>query len=111
MVDTIILDRMCCRGFLVHVLEGAHHILDVVMDGEGPGTFWHLDKVVDMVRGSHEPGERRVTEDGVVGQADACHLEVEGLGAAVLARAEGGRKTYSPQGNRGAVCGSKRMAL
>ena len=59
-----------------------------------------------MVGSRHELGERRVAEDDVVGQADACHLEVEGFGAVVLARAKRYGKAYSPQRNRGVIGGS-----
>ena len=39
-----------------------------------------LDHVVRMVRDSHELRQSWVAEDGVVGDGDVCHIEVEILG-------------------------------
>ncbi len=56
-----------------------------------------------MVGYGHELGQRRVPEDGVVRQANVGDVEVDELGAVVVACPEGDRKADLPDRDRGAV--------
>ena len=56
-----------------------------------------------MVRDSHELRQSWVAEDGIVGEGDVCHIEVEDLGAIVLASLKRDSEAYLAQGNRGTI--------
>ena len=51
-----------------------------------------------MVGHRHELGEGGVAEDGVVGQANVCDVEVDQLGVVVGLCAEGDCEPHLPQG-------------
>ena len=54
----------------------------------------------------HELSQGRVPEDGVVREADAGDVEVDQLGAVVVARAKGDGEADLPQGVGGAATNS-----
>ena len=54
----------------------------------------------------HELGQSRVPENGVVREADAGDVEVDQLGAVVVARAEGDGEVDLPQGAGGTATNS-----
>ena len=56
-----------------------------------------------MVSYSHELGQRWVPKDGVVRQANVSDVEVDELGAVVVACPEGDREADLPNRDRGAV--------
>ena len=56
-----------------------------------------------MVSHSHELGQRWVPEDGVVWQVNVGDVEVNELGAVVVARPEGDREANLPNQDRGAI--------
>ena len=56
-----------------------------------------------MVSYGHELGQRWVPKDGVVRQANVGDIEVDELGAVVVASPEGDRKADLPYWDRGAV--------
>ena len=59
-----------------------------------------------MVSYGHELGQRWVPKDGVVRQANVGDVEVDELGAVVVACPEGDREADLPNRDRGAVsCG------
>ena len=62
--DVLLFVRVRSGGVLVCPLEGAHRILLVTADGDGPAATWELDDVVRMVGNQHEFGEGRVAENG-----------------------------------------------
>ena len=88
------------------MLKGAHCVLDVTVDYEGPVVSRHFDEVVGVVSDNHELGERNVAEDGVVGKTNGCHIEVDSFSAVVLACDERDGETHSSQRDRGAVGGT-----
>ena len=51
----------------------------------------------------HELGQGWVPEDGIVRQADVSDVEVNELGAVVVALPEGNRKADLPYQNRGTI--------
>ena len=56
-----------------------------------------------MVSYGHELGQGRIPEDGIVRQANVSDVEVDELGAVVVARPEGDREADLPNRDRGAV--------
>ena len=56
-----------------------------------------------MVSHCHKLGEGWVPEDGVVRQADVSDVEVDELGAVVVALLEGDRKANLPNWNSGTI--------
>ena len=58
-------------------------------DGDDSTASWHLEDIVPMVRHCHELGQGWVPEDGVVWQTDVGDVEVDELGAVVVAFSEG----------------------
>ena len=64
---------------------------------------WHLEDIVAVVGYGHELGQRWVPEDGVVRQANVGDVEVDELGAVVVACPEGDREADLPNRDRGAV--------
>ena len=51
----------------------------------------------------HELGQSWVPEDGIVRQADACDVEVDELGAVVVALPEGNGKANLPYRDSGTI--------
>ena len=82
----------CCS--LEGTLEGAHRIPLFAWDRDDSSASRHLEDVVTVVGDRHELGQGRIPEDGVVRQADVRDVEVNELGAVVLALSEvTGRRT------------------
>ena len=73
------------------------------LDGDDDIMPRQLDHVVHVVRNSHELCLGRIAEDGVVGEAGVRHIEVEILGAIVLASPERDSEAYLAQRNHGSV--------
>ena len=59
-----------------------------------------------MMSHGHELGESWVPEDGVVWQANVGDVEVDELGAVVVALPEGNRKANLPNWNSGTISDS-----
>ena len=59
-----------------------------------------------MVGHCHELGQGRTPEDGIVRQVDVCDVEVDELGAVVVALAEGDREVDLPYRGGGTVSDS-----
>ena len=59
-----------------------------------------------MISHGHELGQSWVPEDGIVRQADVCDVEVDELGAVVVALPEGDRKVNLPYWNSGTISDS-----
>ena len=57
---------------------------------------WHLEDIVAVMGHGHELGQGWVPEDSIVQQADVSDVEVNELGAVVVALPEGNRKTDLP---------------
>ena len=64
---------------------------------------WHIEDIVAVVGYDHELGQRRVPEDGVVQQENVGDVEVDELGAVVVACPEGDREAHLPNWNCGAI--------
>ena len=71
------------------VLKGAHHIPFFTWDRDDSLASWHLEDVIAMVSDCHELGQGRIPKDGVVRQTDVGDVEVDELGAVVVALSEG----------------------
>ena len=87
-------------------LERAHHILLFTGDRDDSATSWHLEDVVAVMSHGHELGESWVAEDGVVRQANVGDVEVDELGAVVLALSKGDRKADLPYRDSGTISNS-----
>ena len=70
-------------------LKGAHRIPFFTWDRDDSPTSWHLENVVAVVSDCHELGQGWIPEDGIVRQANVHNVEVDELGAVVLALPEG----------------------
>ena len=70
-------------------LERAHRISFFARDCGDPAASWHLEDVVAVVHHSHELGQGWIPEDGIVWQTDVGNVEVDELGAVVVAVSEG----------------------
>ena len=79
----------CCG--LEGALKGAHRIPLFTWDHDDSPASWHLENVVSVVSDCHELGQCWIPEDGIVRQADVRDVEVDELGAVVLALPEGDR--------------------
>ena len=84
----------CCG--LEGALEGAHRISFFAGDCDDPAASWHLEDVVAVVRHCHELGQGWVPEDGIVRQTDVRDIEVDELGAVVLAFPKGDKQADLP---------------
>ena len=84
----------CCS--LEGALKGAHRISLFTRDRDDSSASRHLENVVAVMGDCHELGQSRIPEDGVVRQADVCDVEVDELGAVVLALSEGDRQADLP---------------
>ena len=74
------------------MLEGAHRVSFFARNCDDSAASRHLEDVVAMVGDCHEFGQCWVPEDGIVRQTDVRDVEVDELGAVVLAFAEGDRQ-------------------
>ena len=70
-------------------LKGAHHISFFAWDRDDSATSWHLEDIVAVMGHRHELGQGWIPEDGVVWQTDMGDVEVDLLGAVVVALPEG----------------------
>ena len=87
-------------------LEGAHHISFFAWDSDDPAASWHLEDIVAVVCHCHELVQGRIPEDGIVWQTDVGDIEVDELGAVVVALSEGDREADLPYWGGGAVSDS-----
>ena len=85
------------------MFQGTHRVLLFIGHRDDSATSWHLEHVVAVVSYGHELGQRWVPEDGVVRQVDVGNVEVDELGALVVAWPEGDREADLPNRDRGAV--------
>ena len=95
------------RCSLVGMLKGAHRISLFAGDRDDSAASWHLEDIVTMMSHCHELGQGRIPKDGVVRQADVGDVEVNELGAVVVAGSEGDREADLPDWNCGAVGDSR----
>ena len=86
-----------CRGF-EGALQGAHRISFFAGDCDDSAAPWHLEDVVAVVCHCHELGQGRIPEDGIVWQTDVGDVEVDELGAVVVALPEGDWRPTCPIG-------------
>ena len=84
--------RLHCRSGLEGELERRQGLLGVPLDREDTFASGHLHEVVGRMSRHHELGQSWVPENGVVREADVGDVEVDQLGAVVVARAEGDGK-------------------
>ena len=77
-------------------LEGAHRIPLFTWDRDNSSASWHLEDVVAVMGDYHELGQGWIPEDGIVRQADVRDVEVDELGAVVLALPEGDMQADLP---------------
>ena len=84
-------------------LERAHCILLFIGDRDDSTTSRHLEDIVSMVSYNHELGQGQISEDGIVRQANVGDVEVDELGAVVVACPEGDREADLPNRDRGAI--------
>ena len=91
----------CCG--LEGALKGAHHISFFTRNRDDAATPRHLEDVVAVVGHRHEFGQCRISEDGIVRQADVGDVEVNELGAVVVTLAKGDGKADLPYQGGGAV--------
>ena len=73
---------------------------------DDPTASWHLEDVVAVVGHRHELGQGWVPEDGVIRQTDVGDVEVDELGAVVVALPEGDWKANLPYRNGGTISDS-----
>ena len=89
--------QLCCRGGLEGKLESRQGLLGVPLDGEDTLSPGHLHEIVSRMGCCHELGQSWVPEDGVIREANAGDVEVDELGAVVVARAEGHGRRICPR--------------
>ena len=87
-------------------LEGAHRIPFFAGDCDDSAASWHLEDIVAVMSHCHELGQGWVPEDGIVRQADVSDVEVNELGAVVVALSKGDRKANLPYWNGGTISDS-----
>ena len=75
-----------CRS-LEGTLEGAHRVSFFTWNRDDSATSRHLEDIVAMMGHRHELGQGWIPEDGIVRQTDVHDVEVDELGAVVLALA------------------------
>ena len=73
----------CCS--LEGMLKGAHRISLFKWDRDDPAASQHLEDIVAVMGHCHELGQGWIPEDGIVRQMDVRDVEVDELGAVVLA--------------------------
>ena len=84
----------CCS--LEGTLEGAHRISFFTWDHDDPAASRHLEDIVAVMGHRHELGQGWIPEDGIVRQTDVWDVEVDELGAVVLAFPEGDKEADLP---------------
>jgi len=84
-------------------LQRTHNVSLFTRHSDDSAASRHLEDIVAVMGHSHELGQGWVPEDGVVRQADVSDVEVNELGAVVVALPEGDRKADLPNRNRGAI--------
>ena len=84
-------------------LKGAHRISLFTWDHDDSAASWHLKDVVAVMGDCHDLGQGRIPEDGIVRQTDVRDVEVDELGAVVLALSKGDRQADLPYRCSGAV--------
>ena len=87
-------------------LNGAHRISLFTWDRDDSAASRHLEDVVAVVGHRHELGQGRIPEDGIVRQVDVGDVEVDELGAVVVALSEGDREADLPYRGDGTVSNS-----
>ena len=91
------------RCSLVSALEGAHRVLFLAGDHDDAAALGHLEDVVAVMSHCHKLGQGWIPKDGVVRQTDVSDVEVDELGAVIVALAEGNKKADLPYRCGGAV--------
>ena len=81
---------------LVSAHQGAHCVLLLAGDRDDAAAPWNLEDIVTMMSHRHVHGQGRIPENGVVGKANVGNVEVDELGAVVVALAEGDREADLP---------------
>ena len=87
-------------------LEGAYRISFFARDYDDSATSWHLEDVVAVMGYCHELGQGWIPKDGIVRQVDVGDIEVDDLGAVVVALSEGVREADLPYHGGGTVSNS-----
>ena len=73
-----------------------HRVSFYAWDRDDSAASRHLEDVVAVMGDCHELGQGWISEDGVVWQADVRDVEVDELGAVLLALPEGDRQADLP---------------
>ena len=94
-----------CRG-LKSTLERTHRIPFLTWHRDDSTASWHLEDIVAVVSHCHELGQGWVSEDGIVWRANVGDVEVNELGAVVVALPEGDCKANLPYRNSGTISDS-----
>ena len=94
----------CCN--FEGTLKGSHRISFFTWDRDHPAASRHLEDIVTMVSHCHELGQGWIPEDGIVWQANVGDVEVNELGAVVVALPEGDWKANLPYWNSGTISDS-----
>ena len=84
-------------------LEGAHRVSFFARDCDDPAASWHLEDIVAVMGHRHELGQGWIAEDGIIRQTDVRDVEVDELGALVVAFSEGDWEADLPYRGSGAV--------
>ena len=77
----------CCG--LERTLKRAHCVPFFTGYGDDSTASWHLEDIVSMVSHRHELGQGWVPEDGIVRKTNVGDVEVDELGAVVVAFSKG----------------------
>ena len=94
-----------CRS-LEGTLKRTHCIPFLTRHCDDSTASGHLEDIVAMVSHYHELGKGWVPEDGIVWQANVGDVEVNELGAVVVALPEGDWKANLPYRNSGTISDS-----
>jgi hypothetical protein len=85
------------------MLDGAHDVLLIAVDGDVSAAARESDNVVVVVRNCHELGQRGIAEDGIVGKDDVRDVKVDVLHAVIVTRPEGDREAHLPKRHTGSI--------
>ena len=91
------------RCGLGSTFQGTHSVSLFTGYRDGSTASWHLEDIIAVMSHDHELGQGLVPEDGIVRQADVSDVEVNELGAVVVALAEGDREADLPYRGGGAI--------
>ena len=94
----------CCG--LERTLKRAHCVPFFTGYGDDSTASWHLEDIVSMVSYCHKLGQSGISEDGIVWQANVGDVEVNELGAIVVALPKGDTKADLPYRNGGTISDS-----